>query len=109
VNQARKAEVFRDLHRPGDPVVLVNVWDAWSARVVAEAGFPALATSSHSLAEAAGYADGEKIPVAGMARLGVARVSLAIWPFEFVRTSLRSAVERFARERDHRVFAPPGQ
>ena len=31
-----KARLFTSLHRPGDPVVLYNAWDAGSAKVVAE-------------------------------------------------------------------------
>lgn len=54
-------------HRPGDPLILVNAWDAWSARVVAETpGCAAVATASHSIAAAHGYPDGEQIPVAEM-------------------------------------------
>ena len=44
-------------------LVLVNVWDAVTARLVAELpGCRALATASHSIAEAHGYRDGEQIP-----------------------------------------------
>ncbi|MFF9283775.1 isocitrate lyase/PEP mutase family protein [Streptomyces griseosporeus] len=56
-----KAETFRALHHgrvPGDPLVLPGPWDAASARVFAEAGFPALATPSAGVAAALGYADG---------------------------------------------------
>lgn len=53
---------FAALHKPGDPVLLYNIWDAGSARAVAEAGAPALATGSHSLAQANGFPDGEGIP-----------------------------------------------
>lgn len=35
-----------DLHVPGRPLVLPNIWDADTARLVVEAGFPAVATSS---------------------------------------------------------------
>ncbi|WP_328330348.1 MULTISPECIES: isocitrate lyase/PEP mutase family protein [unclassified Streptomyces] len=52
---------FRSLHlgrSPGDPLVLPGPWDAASARVFAEAGFPALATPSAGVAAALGYADG---------------------------------------------------
>lgn len=56
-----KAEAFRALHKAGDPVILANVWDMASARIVAAAGYPALATSSAGVAWALGYADGEKI------------------------------------------------
>ncbi|HET7482325.1 MAG TPA: isocitrate lyase/phosphoenolpyruvate mutase family protein [Actinomycetota bacterium] len=56
------AETLRALHVPGDPVILPNVWDGTSARVVAEAGFPAIATSSVAMADSLGYADGEETP-----------------------------------------------
>ncbi|WP_406124407.1 isocitrate lyase/phosphoenolpyruvate mutase family protein [Streptomyces canus] len=57
----RKVEVFRALHRsrlPGDPLVLPGPWDAISARVCEEAGFPALATPSAGIAAALGHEDG---------------------------------------------------
>lgn len=64
---AAKADALLAAHRPGDPLILVNTWDAWSARVVAESpGCQAIATASHSIAAAHGYADGEQIPVAEM-------------------------------------------
>ena len=31
---ASKFELFASLHRPGDPVILYNVWDAGSAQAV---------------------------------------------------------------------------
>lgn len=63
-DQARKAKQFRALHVPGTPLVLFNIWDAGSANAVAAAGAKALATGSWSVANANGYADGEKIPLA---------------------------------------------
>src|SRR4051812_24273 len=58
-----KADALRALHVPGDPVVLVNVWDAASARVVASApGCAAIATASWAIAAAHGFGDGEQIP-----------------------------------------------
>ena len=53
---------FAALHVPGDPVLLYNMWDVASARAVAAGGAQALATGSHALAEANGFADGEGIP-----------------------------------------------
>lgn len=53
---------FAELHKPGDPVLLYNIWDVGSAKAVAAGGAKALATGSHSLAEANGFPDGEKIP-----------------------------------------------
>lgn len=50
---------FKALHVPGDPLVLFNIWDAGSARVVAAAGAKAIATGSYGVAEAQGFKDGE--------------------------------------------------
>jgi 2-methylisocitrate lyase-like PEP mutase family enzyme len=58
-----KAAVLRGLHVPGNPVVMPNAWDAASARLVAEAGFPAVATSSAAVAAVLGWDDGEASPV----------------------------------------------
>jgi 2-methylisocitrate lyase-like PEP mutase family enzyme len=63
MTQAEKARLFASLHRPGDPVVLFNVWDAGSAKAVAAAGAKAVATGSHSVAEALGFADGQGLPI----------------------------------------------
>ncbi|TRW95479.1 isocitrate lyase/phosphoenolpyruvate mutase family protein [Paracoccus sp. M683] len=53
---------FADLHEPGKPLILFNIWDAGSAAAVAGAGAPALATGSASVAGANGYGDGQKMP-----------------------------------------------
>ncbi|MGR4845361.1 isocitrate lyase/phosphoenolpyruvate mutase family protein [Rhizobium laguerreae] len=63
MNQIEKAKAFGALHRKGDPVVLYNIWDAGTAKAVADAGARALATGSWSVAAAHGYADGEKLPM----------------------------------------------
>ena len=57
---------LRDLHRPGDPLLLPNVWDAGSAKTVEEAGFPALATASAAIAAMLGYPDHEGAPMEEM-------------------------------------------
>lgn len=55
-----KAELLRSLHVPGSPLIVTNVWDAITARVVAEAhGVRALATASHAISFAHGVPDGE--------------------------------------------------
>jgi 2-methylisocitrate lyase-like PEP mutase family enzyme len=74
---ADSAERFRALHRPGSPVVLPNVWDAASARVVAEAGFPAIATSSAAVARSLGFEDGGTAPPAEMFA-AAARIARAV-------------------------------
>ena len=63
-DQARRAEQFRALHLPGKPLVLFNIWDAGSAKVVASRSAQAIATSSWSVANANGYTDGEHLPLA---------------------------------------------
>ncbi|MBY3334472.1 isocitrate lyase/PEP mutase family protein [Rhizobium laguerreae] len=66
MNQTEKAELFGTLHRKGDPVVLYNIWDAGTAKAVADGGAKALATGSWSVAAAHGYADGEKLPMSAL-------------------------------------------
>lgn len=61
--QQEKARKFKALHVKGDPLVLFNVWDAGSAKAVAEAGAPALGTGSWSVAAAFGFDDGEGLPM----------------------------------------------
>ena len=49
---------FRALHRPGDPFILANAWDAGSARMLAGLGAQAIATSSAAHAFTLGRPDG---------------------------------------------------
>ena len=61
---AAKAELLRSLHVPGEPLIVTNVWDAVTARIVAGApGVKALATASHAVSFAHGVADGEGLTV----------------------------------------------
>jgi len=61
---ADKAATLRALHADPELLVLVNVWDAVSAAVVAaEPQTRALATAGHSVAATYGYGDGEQIPL----------------------------------------------
>lgn len=64
--QAKKAKAFLAMHKAGPVVLLPNVWDAASARIVEEAAYPALATTSAGVAFAQGFPDGQKIPVERM-------------------------------------------
>lgn len=57
----QKATALRQLHVAGPLLVLPNAWDAGSARIFVEAGFPAIATTSAGIAFSLGYADGERI------------------------------------------------
>jgi 2-methylisocitrate lyase-like PEP mutase family enzyme len=61
---AARARTLLELHRAPEILVLANVWDVASARVVASTdGVRALATASHSIAATFGYEDGENIPL----------------------------------------------
>lgn len=74
---ADKAARLRELHVPGQPLILPNVWDAASAIAVVEAGFPVVATSSGAVADVLGYADHEGTPVDEMFA-AVARICRAV-------------------------------
>ncbi len=75
--QKTKAKALLALHSGGNPLLLPNVWDVASARIVEEAGFPALATTSAGIAFSLGYPDGQKIPRQEMLD-AVARIARAV-------------------------------
>ena len=79
--QIQLAEAFRARHQAPHLLLLANAWDALSARIVEEAGFEAVATTSGGVNWVLGYADGEAAPwsevVAATARMArVLRVPL---------------------------------
>lgn len=66
-----KVKAFGDLHIPGKPLILYNIWDAGSAMAVTEAGAKAIATGSWGVACSLGYKDGETLPLdAALENLG---------------------------------------
>jgi 2-methylisocitrate lyase-like PEP mutase family enzyme len=74
------AAALRALHHgraADDPLVLPGPWDAASARVFADAGFPALATPSAGVSASLGYPDGEGTPPAEMFA-AIARIVRAV-------------------------------
>lgn len=74
--QASKAKLFRDLHHSPKPLVFPNAWDAITARIFEEVGFPAIGTTSAGMAMALGYPDGGYLP------------------FEMLATALENIVKR---------------
>ena len=58
--QKSKAEALRKMHR-GRLLLLPNVWDVASARIIEESGFGAIATTSAGVAFTLGYPDGQRI------------------------------------------------
>lgn len=78
---AAKARAFLDLHHAAQILVLPNAWDAASARIFEEAGFPAVATTSAGVAISLGYPDGEYISreeMVGVVRRIAAAVSVPV-------------------------------
>jgi 2-methylisocitrate lyase-like PEP mutase family enzyme len=72
-----KAQELLRLHTAPELLLLVNVWDVITARVIADIpGTRALATASHSIAASLGYPDGEQIPrdemIAAVGRIAAA-------------------------------------
>jgi 2-methylisocitrate lyase-like PEP mutase family enzyme len=73
----QKANTLRALHHTGKALLLPNVWDVTSARIIEEAGFPAIATTSAGIAFSLGYPDGQKISRSEMLTQ-VARIARAV-------------------------------
>ncbi|MGI8469746.1 MAG: isocitrate lyase/PEP mutase family protein [Pyrinomonadaceae bacterium] len=59
VNQTAKAKAFKTLHEREGAFIIPNPWDLGSARLLANLGFEALATTSGGFANSLGRADGE--------------------------------------------------
>jgi 2-methylisocitrate lyase-like PEP mutase family enzyme len=51
---------FADLHTGPEPLLLPNAWDVASALVFADAGFPAVGTTSMGVSASAGHPDGRR-------------------------------------------------
>lgn len=77
MHQKERARSLASLHVRGNPLILYNAWDAGSAKAIAAAGAPVIATSSWAVAAAQGYEDGESIPLAFVEQI-VARVIAAV-------------------------------
>jgi 2-methylisocitrate lyase-like PEP mutase family enzyme len=60
-DQKQRALTFGQLHRGPKTLLLLNVWDVASARLIEEARYPAIATTSAGVAFSLGYPDGQKI------------------------------------------------
>lgn len=75
--QKSKANAFRAMHRGSKALLLPNVWDVASARIIEEAGFEAIATTSAGIAFSLGYPDGQKISREEMLAR-VARIARAV-------------------------------
>ena len=57
LDQAAKARAFRDLHHREHAFIIPNPWDTGTARLLAQLGFEALATTSAGFAFSLGQAD----------------------------------------------------
>lgn len=61
--QIARAHTLRALHDRRRVLLLPNAWDAASTRMLADLGFPAIATTSGGMAWSLGHADGEQAPL----------------------------------------------
>jgi 2-methylisocitrate lyase-like PEP mutase family enzyme len=61
-SQSEKEKQFHELHHNNELLVLPNIWNPLSAKLLEETGYKVVATASASIAFANGYQDGEKIP-----------------------------------------------
>lgn len=59
--QKQLTAAFRALHHSGQMLILPNAWDAISARIFEDAGFPAVATTSSGVSFSMGCPDGEHL------------------------------------------------
>jgi 2-methylisocitrate lyase-like PEP mutase family enzyme len=60
--QASRANQFREQHHGAQLLILPNIWDVLSARLMEKIGYPSIATASVATALVNGYLDGENIP-----------------------------------------------
>ena len=77
-SQADRTDYFRTLHQGDKPLILPNVWDPLTAAMVADAGFPAVATASAAVALSRGFDDGERIPFEELVEL-VRRITSVVY------------------------------
>lgn len=76
-----QGSAFAGLHRRGEPFVLPNAWDVASAVLLADAGFPAIGTTSMGVNAAAGLIDGEgtgRADTMGLAAAIVPRLAVPV-------------------------------
>jgi len=76
-------ETFMQLHKNPAPLLLANIWDVNSAKVFEANGYEAIGTSSHAVANALGFEDGENIPFEALLQLarrvvGVVSIPLSV-------------------------------
>src|SRR5580700_8285857 len=57
LTQSEKGRIFRSLHEQSDAFVIPNPWDIGTARLLAQLGFEALATTSAGYAFSVGKRD----------------------------------------------------
>jgi 2-methylisocitrate lyase-like PEP mutase family enzyme len=72
-----KAIHFRGFHQGPPLLVLPNIWDAASARIIEQAGFRAIATTSSGVAASLGYNDGQHLSREMMVE-AIARIANAV-------------------------------
>jgi 2-methylisocitrate lyase-like PEP mutase family enzyme len=75
--QRERAARFLELHRGPRILLLPNEWDAASARLFEEEGFPAIGTTSAGVAYSLGFPDGQQAPFPEMVA-AIERIARAV-------------------------------
>lgn len=75
--QRERAARFLELHRGPRILLLPNAWDAASARLFEEEGFPAIGTTSAGVAYSLGFPDGQQAPFPEMVA-AIERIARAV-------------------------------
>lgn len=90
-SQIDKAEQFRRLHVPHDPIILHNIWDAGSAKAVERAGAEDIATGSwcERVALPVNMMAQDPESVHDLATLGVSRISFGPNPYRVLMADLK--------------------
>jgi 2-methylisocitrate lyase-like PEP mutase family enzyme len=75
-SQKLKAELFQEMHRSGQLLVLPNAWDVVSAKIFELSGFKSIGTTSAGISSSLGYPDGQKMDISSTTTviLGICRI-----------------------------------
>lgn len=92
--ESDEALPFHRLHRPGEPLILPCAWDVASARLFAEAGHPAIGTTSLGVAAGIGAAEEDRETLTVTASL-IADLSRALPEPAVLAAKVRAIKEAF--------------
>jgi len=74
-------ETFKQLHQNATPLLLGNIWDLNSARILEASGYKAIGISSQALSNSLGFEDGENLPFESLLQFTKRVVEIVQIPF----------------------------